>query len=157
VTSTVGLTYTWTVPSGASIVSGQGSNSIVVNFGTSGGNVSVRATNTCGSSSTRSLAVSTTACRSDETAESTDEKPIDLRVPLIYPNPGNGQLTIASFQNDEDIRLRVFSVSGQLVDESFVPAGTETWTLNLQNLPAGLYLIRLEGQHGMDELRYVKE
>ncbi|MBS1563546.1 MAG: glycoside hydrolase family 16 protein, partial [Bacteroidetes bacterium] len=36
-----GATYNWTVPSGASIVSGQGTNLITVNWGTAGGNVSV--------------------------------------------------------------------------------------------------------------------
>lgn len=43
--------YTWTVPSGANILSGQGSTSIVVDFGISGGTISVQANNSCGSSS----------------------------------------------------------------------------------------------------------
>jgi poly(hydroxyalkanoate) depolymerase family esterase len=37
-----GSTYTWTVPDGAIIASGQGSNSINVNFGTKGGIISVQ-------------------------------------------------------------------------------------------------------------------
>jgi hypothetical protein len=37
--------YTWTVPVGASVASGQGSTSITVNFGTNGGNVCVTASN----------------------------------------------------------------------------------------------------------------
>ncbi|MES2138502.1 MAG: PHB depolymerase family esterase [Bacteroidota bacterium] len=44
VVNTSGSTYAWTIPSGASIVSGQGSNSIVVNFGTSSGSISVEET-----------------------------------------------------------------------------------------------------------------
>jgi beta-glucanase (GH16 family) len=36
-----GATYTWTVPAGATITSGQGTNSIVVNWGATGGNISV--------------------------------------------------------------------------------------------------------------------
>ncbi len=36
-------TYTWTVPSGASIISGQGSSTIDVQWGTTGGNVEVEA------------------------------------------------------------------------------------------------------------------
>ena len=42
--------YVWTVPTGASIVSGNGTNSIVVDFGTgaSSGNVTVYGTNICG-------------------------------------------------------------------------------------------------------------
>ena len=43
--------YNWTVPSGASVISGQGTYSINTSFGTSGGNVCVTATNGCGTSS----------------------------------------------------------------------------------------------------------
>ncbi|MFN3404107.1 MAG: family 16 glycosylhydrolase [Cytophagaceae bacterium] len=41
VTGFVGSTYTWTVPTGATIVSGQGTNAIVVNMGTTAGSVTV--------------------------------------------------------------------------------------------------------------------
>src|ERR1035437_5615271 len=44
IVNSAGSTYTWTVPPGATIVSGQGTNSIVVNFGTSSGNVTVQET-----------------------------------------------------------------------------------------------------------------
>ena len=44
VTSTTGSSYAWTVPSGASITAGQGSSSITVTFGTTGGNVAVTET-----------------------------------------------------------------------------------------------------------------
>ena len=43
--------YNWTVPSGASVISGQGTYSINTSFGASGGNVCVTATNGCGTSS----------------------------------------------------------------------------------------------------------
>lgn len=51
--------YTWTVPSGASISGGQGTNTVNVNFGSSfsSGNISVTADNVCGSSSPRTLAL----------------------------------------------------------------------------------------------------
>ncbi|MCB0754561.1 MAG: gliding motility-associated C-terminal domain-containing protein [Flavobacteriales bacterium] len=48
VTNTPGSTYTWTVPAGATIVSGQGTNSITVDWGTTGGQVSVVETIQCG-------------------------------------------------------------------------------------------------------------
>jgi hypothetical protein len=61
--------YQWTVPSGATIVSGQGSTGIVVNFGSSIGNnsscssisICVRASNSCGLSALRCLSLSTSA------------------------------------------------------------------------------------------------
>lgn len=58
VTGTAGSTYSWTVPGTASIISGQGTNSIVVDFGNTGGNISVVETNTslC-TGATKTLAV----------------------------------------------------------------------------------------------------
>lgn len=47
VTPVAGATYNWTVPAGATIVSGQGTSSITVNFGSSGGQVCVTITAPC--------------------------------------------------------------------------------------------------------------
>lgn len=48
VINTPGSTYTWTVPAGATIANGQGTNQITVNFGATGGTVSVVETVDCG-------------------------------------------------------------------------------------------------------------
>jgi len=55
-------TYTWLVPSGATVASGQGTNSITVNFGCGAisGNVSVTPSNPGGSGGSSSLAVTVT-------------------------------------------------------------------------------------------------
>jgi hypothetical protein len=57
--STVPLatSYTWTVPAGAVINSGQGSTSINVTFGSTSGNISVYASNSCGDSPIQTLSV----------------------------------------------------------------------------------------------------
>jgi hypothetical protein len=60
------ISYQWTLPSGATIVSGQGTNSITVNFGGSLGvnsscgttSICVRSVNNCGSSTARCVDVS---------------------------------------------------------------------------------------------------
>jgi hypothetical protein len=49
--------YTWTVPSGATITGGQGSNAIVAGFGTTNGNICVTASNNCGTSSPACLSI----------------------------------------------------------------------------------------------------
>ncbi|MCU0417713.1 MAG: leucine-rich repeat domain-containing protein [Cytophagaceae bacterium] len=51
-------TYVWTLPTGASLVSGQNSSSIVVNWGTVAGNISVVETTLCGSAPATNVAVS---------------------------------------------------------------------------------------------------
>ena len=61
IASVTGATsYTWTVPSGSSITAGQGTTSITVTFGTTAGNISVTADNSCGSSAANTLAVTLT-------------------------------------------------------------------------------------------------
>ncbi len=49
--------YNWTVPSDATVTSGQGTTSITVSFGTNDGNVSVRSENGCGNSTYSDLAI----------------------------------------------------------------------------------------------------
>ncbi|MEL7532751.1 MAG: family 16 glycosylhydrolase [Bacteroidota bacterium] len=44
----IGATYTWAVPTGATIVSGQGTSAIVVDFGTEGGLLKVIVNSACG-------------------------------------------------------------------------------------------------------------
>lgn len=53
--------YTWSVPSGSTITSGQGTTSITVNFGSTSGNISVYASNSCGNSSSSSLSLNVTS------------------------------------------------------------------------------------------------
>ncbi len=57
VTNVSGITFTWTVPSGSVITSGQGTNSINVTVGGNSGNVTVVPSNNCGSGSATNLAI----------------------------------------------------------------------------------------------------
>ena len=54
--------YLWTVPSDATIASGQGTDSITVNIGVQSGNISVRVQNSCGNSAYTDLPVVPFAC-----------------------------------------------------------------------------------------------
>ena len=48
--------YLWTASNGA-ITGGQGSNNVDITWGTGAGNITVRASNTCGASSSRTRAL----------------------------------------------------------------------------------------------------
>lgn len=54
--------YSWSVPSGSTISGGQGTTSITVTSGTTSGNISVTASNSCGTSTARTLAITATSC-----------------------------------------------------------------------------------------------
>ncbi|MDT8375073.1 MAG: PKD domain-containing protein, partial [Bacteroidales bacterium] len=72
VTNTVGSSYSWTVPLGATIITGQGTSSITVNFGTTNGNISVTETNAAICTGTpRTLAISLQGCGLDANFEGT--------------------------------------------------------------------------------------
>lgn len=60
VTAVTGTTYTWSVPNGSSVVSGQGTSTVSVLWGANSGNISVVPTNSCGNGAVRSMAVSVT-------------------------------------------------------------------------------------------------
>ena len=72
VTGLAGSTYAWSVPTGANIFSGQGTNSITVNFGQSNGNITVTETSAAGCvGPQRTLAITLQGCglNADFTAE----------------------------------------------------------------------------------------
>ena len=64
--------YTWMVPAGAIITSGQGTTDIIVDFGTTGGNVSVRSENSCGNSIYTDLSITITASSNCGTVTDSD-------------------------------------------------------------------------------------
>ena len=67
--------YNWTVPTGWTITSGIGTNAITVTTGTTGqnGSISVAAVNSCGTSSTKTLAVTVNSNNTSSTASSTPD------------------------------------------------------------------------------------
>jgi subtilisin-like proprotein convertase family protein len=65
----------------------------------------------------------------------------------LYPNPTKGQVALEwSEATRQDHRLRVYNLQAQLLQEAQVTQGTLQYNLDLNNLPAGVYLIQI-GQH----------
>ena len=77
VTQMEGITYTWTVPPGATIIDGQGSNAIVVNMGTSSGNIIVTPSNLCGNGLESSLFVSVNHPPSDTPSQASGPETVN--------------------------------------------------------------------------------
>lgn len=141
--------YTWTVPSGATLVSGQGTTSIVVNFGTLGGNISVQADNSCGTSPATQFVV-------NPSVPSATFSPLSgtFNIPVSFtPQPGytsyswtfqSGSPATSSNQNPQvtwntagtyDVTLIVTNVNGcvdtltqQVVILNCPPSGSQTFS-----------------------------
>lgn len=132
-------TYTWTVPDQAFIVSGQGTPSIVVNFGGKVGNVSVKASNACGNSATISLALHF-ICR-DDLATSIESDDI-----LLYPNPAHGELHL-QFNSPKDTKgdYRLIDLAGRILLEKTadILVGDNTAEFNLQGIASGIYFLEI--------------
>ncbi|MBK9731272.1 MAG: T9SS type A sorting domain-containing protein [Chitinophagaceae bacterium] len=139
--------YTWTVPAGTTIRTGQGTTSIKVRFGNSAGNVTVTPVNACGSGTIKSVAVAM-PCR-DESID-ISETILDLNV---FPNPFTDKTTVTFMPSqDEDAAISIYDITGKelLVLFDGKANGDETYTLTFDgsSFPQGIYFLRLETSNG---------
>jgi hypothetical protein len=129
--------YEWTVI-GGTILSGQGTNSIIVRWGSPGsGNISVFETDfICGKGESVSLDVIITATGYYYTSLT----PIN-----VFPNPIKDKATI-QFPNSQGYSydLVIMDLTGKIVRIVSKINGS-SYELNRDGLPAGLYLIELRG------------
>ena len=73
---------------------------------------------------------------------------------VIFPNPGTQQVQIKSLDNLPIHLIRVFDVSGNLI-QSFEAEANQTF-LNVANLSRGMYFIEIQGENGYEILRWLK-
>jgi hypothetical protein len=151
VTAVAGLTYNWTMPSGLTIVSGQGTNSIVVDALPSWiqGNISVNATNsTCSVSSNSSVRLITkNGCRIiDENVNNNIEVLF-----TAFPIPAHEEVIIRFETQDEaEYQLNLYDIKGQLVksrSELSIP-GKNLMVMDVRTLNSGIYMMRITGANG---------
>ncbi|HKL02449.1 MAG TPA: M20/M25/M40 family metallo-hydrolase [Cryomorphaceae bacterium] len=79
----------------------------------------------------------------------------------IFPNPSNGILTLEVSQVPHAFRARleVFAINGQRQHREIVhfSSGSNTATINLQNLPAGAYILHLNASDGVASAGFIIE
>lgn len=68
----------------------------------------------------------------------------------IFPNPAVNRFQIqATFNQIEDIQVRLHNLTGQLMYSSFTSGSVLTENIDVNDLPAGIYLLELIGQDGI--------
>jgi hypothetical protein len=145
-------TYTWTVPTGASITSGAGTSSITANWGTVAGSVTVKAGNACGTNATaRSLAVTLAVCRSAVEEEVTSATP-SVR---IYPNPGHGRFQLDASKIAAGTILKVSDLLGKEILHRTIEEGQTE--INLDKVPAGAYFFQIQGADFSKIMKVIKQ
>ena len=124
--------YQWSVPAGATITAGAGTNSVTASFGTTSvnGNISVSGTNSCGNGVASSAPVSVF--------------PVEGRIE-IYPVPNDGFFTASiGWPTDELFTIRIYNDSGRLIYEKhdIRVNGTTRQDINIQGAPSGMYVVK---------------
>jgi len=78
---------------------------------------------------------------------------------LLYPNPAGNTLRISNLPNtSENIHLDIINALGQTVtNKSVKPNSSRTISLDIHNLPKGLYFIRVNTTFGKFQSRFIKE
>ncbi|MFN5323547.1 MAG: T9SS type A sorting domain-containing protein [Bacteroidota bacterium] len=151
VTAVTGITYNWTMPTGLTIVSGQGTNSIVVDATStwSQGNISVTATNsTCGvASNATTRLINKSGCRM---ADQQIENKIDV-VFTAFPIPAHEEVIVKFETEDEaEYRMELYDIKGTLVktrSEMSTP-GKNLMVMDVRSLMSGIYMMRINGSNG---------
>lgn len=137
-----GVNYNWSVTNGT-IVSGQGTNSIIVTWNGSG-SVQVDLTDG-GCQGTDNLAVTALATGIDAVAQINAE---------VFPNPSNGMFNITVGTTDV-LNIRVMDLSGKVISTKQL-AGSNLYSYDMMAVPAGAYLMEIESANGRTFKRLVK-
>lgn len=144
VVNTSGSSYNWTVPAGAVILSGQGTNSIVVNFNGNFGDITVTETNSMGCVGTpQHILVSCNV--------SVEE--LTLSNVLIYPNPAAGHFMIEIEQATSTGEFFLYDSRGRLIMWKRI-TGNTTW-VDVSNLAGDVYIGKIRTENGAMQFRIV--
>jgi hypothetical protein len=157
------VAYTWTIPSGAQIVSGQGTNTLVVTFpGTlaTGAVLKVLATNACGvSSALKSSSVLTrttcpTTAREEVVLEEVIKTPFSVKA---YPNPYTETFNLSLTTSSEDkVSVVVYDMTGRLIERREVRPSDMVEQQIGDHYPSGIYNVVITQGEEVKTLRVIK-
>lgn len=143
---TSATSYSWQVPQGATIVSGQGTTSITVNFGNKNGKVRVQSVNICGVSGFTQLNV-VKNCRIAMVDNKTEY--------AIYPNPSSGDFMVTTSNSEEQLMaIEIYDIAGKIIFQQQV-ASHEFIIEGAAILP-GMYTVVLITPHNREIFKVVK-
>jgi hypothetical protein len=118
--------YTWLVPTGWVIQSGQGTSSITVLCNGTGGSVRVRTANACGTSGLKSMTVAPKAC-------STSAMPMQLE---LWPNPTSDRVFFAHGDAQPE-HMQIYDMLGRdIYNGGWLPE------FDVSGLASGIYFVR---------------
>lgn len=159
-TVTGASSYFWSLPGGTTITSGQGTKDILATWGTnpaSGLNLSVNASNGCGTSANRvlngiSISVSHCGPRFGDQGELTGLN--------VYPNPAADRAIIV-FNSVEgaDFNLKMVDISGRTImtERGTAANGLNQREVNVSEMASGIYFIMIETNNVVEQVKMIVE
>lgn len=159
-TVTGASSYLWSLPGGTTITSGQGTKDILATWGTnpaSGLNLSVNASNGCGTSANRVLngiSISIAHCgpRFGDQGEITGLN--------VYPNPAADRATVV-FTSTEgaDFNIKMVDVSGRTImtERGTATNGLNQREVNVSEMSAGIYFVVIETNNVVEQIKMIVE
>ena len=146
--------YTWTMPVGVTIVSGQGTSSVTIAWNrTTSAAISVTAKNTCGIAIKTSMTINICAAAVNASADN------NVVIENVYPNPTNGIAHIIfTAKHSEKCRMEISEPAGKILQakEFECMAGQNKINIDLTKYPSGTYLVRLICDEGTKVFTVVK-
>jgi predicted transcriptional regulator len=141
-----GTSYNWSVPNGATIASGQGTNSITVTFGTKGGNVGLTTSNNYGTTNT-TLVVNLVVTGIENT-----KTPFDI---VLYPNPFTNSINVTiESAVSQPFQINIFDTKGVEVEQK---SGLSVGTYSIgESLSSGVYTAKITNGSDIKLLKLVK-
>ncbi|MBK7965001.1 MAG: proprotein convertase P-domain-containing protein [Bacteroidetes bacterium] len=134
--------YTWTSPTNATITSGQGTSSVIVDYDLSSvtSKIKVNAANGCGSTTNRAKLITVNTC-----AKISNEN-VGVNVNLL-PNPTSSFVEIQynSFENNKAI-ITIDNILGQTIYTQQVNtnSGMNTYKLDVREFTKGVYVVSVK-------------
>jgi hypothetical protein len=143
--------YAWTVPTGVVITAGQNTKSTTINWGSTSGNITVKASNSCGTSPGALVKITaTTSLTGGSTGMmqvNNENTGMNTEIELM-PNPVTSVATIRMFaENNYNCTVEIVDEEGKmhLKQQSAVIKGTNYLKLDVSSFTPGIYFISLIG------------
>ncbi len=143
VTNITAFVFDWVV-TGGTILSGQGTNQISVKWGSTAGTGTISVSGVCANASTLNVAIGNSGIFE-----------ADYTIISLYPNPTNSKLFIDLNTIKTNGKMFIYDLSGRAVIEQ--PAIIGTNELNVANLPAGAYSIKVISNDKVMVGKFIKQ